>query len=67
MGNDPNDLEYNPSNKYVYVANLDSHDVSVINGNTNAVINTIDVGDYPHDLEYNPSNGFIYVAPPLGK
>ena len=49
VGGGPIDLEYNPSNKYIYVANADSDDVSVINCATNTVIKTIDL---------NSPNGF---------
>jgi YVTN family beta-propeller protein len=55
-------LEYNPINKYAYVADLYSHDVSVINSATNKVVKTIDVGDWPYDLEYSPGNNRMYVA-----
>ena len=62
VGGEPIDLEYNPSNKYIYVANFDSDDVSVIASVTNIVIKTIDIGTGPWDLEYNPSNKRIYSA-----
>ena len=34
VGDFPRDLKYNPSNKYIYVANFGSDDVSVINSST---------------------------------
>ena len=58
------DLEYNPSNKAMYVADsgpINSDDVSVIDSATNTVSKTIDVEGFPYDLEYNPSNKYIYV------
>ena len=62
VGNGPLDIEYNPFNKYIYVANGLSDDVSVIDGATIQIIKTIDVGDYPTRLQYNPNNLAIYVA-----
>ena len=50
VGNGPLDIEYNPFNKYIYVANGLSDDVSVIDGATNKIIKTIDVGDKPRRL-----------------
>ena len=62
VGNGPLDIEYNPFNKYIYVANGLSDDISVINSATNKVIKSIDVGDFPLALQYNPSNKYVYVA-----
>ena len=62
VGDSPYVLEYNPSNKVIYVGNYFSYSVSVIDSTTNKVIKTIDVGDAPVDLKFNPSNGDIYVA-----
>ena len=61
VGDIPNEIIYNPSNKAMYVVNFGSDDVSVINSATNTVIKTINVGDGPEHLEYNP-NGYIYVV-----
>jgi YVTN family beta-propeller protein len=46
VGDTPVDLEYNPSNENIYVVNLRSHFVSVIDSSTNTVIATVDVGDF---------------------
>ena len=62
VGGSPYVLEYNPSNKSIYVGNYFSYSVSVIDQYTNKVIKTIDVGDAPIDLIFNPRNGYIYVA-----
>jgi YVTN family beta-propeller protein len=58
----PYNMEYNPDNGYIYVANYPSGAVSVIDSATNSVIKTIDVGNGPWDLEYNPSNNAIYIV-----
>jgi YVTN family beta-propeller protein len=63
VGDIPFDLEYNPSNEDVYVANKISHTVSSIDSITNEVTATVNVGNNePRALEYNPSNEDIYVA-----
>jgi YVTN family beta-propeller protein len=63
VGNYPfTTLEYNPITNKIYVANWDSQDVSVIDGNTNKVTDTIPVGVDPFAVEHNPSNNYIYVG-----
>lgn len=51
-------LEYNPSNKNIYVANFNSGEVSVIDRSTNTVTTTLDVGDSPIAMEYHQSNEY---------
>jgi YVTN family beta-propeller protein len=46
----------------VYVANGDSANVSVINGTTNTVTNTIVVGGAPEGMTYVAQTGYIYVT-----
>jgi len=55
-------IAYDPSNGYIYVADLNSSTVSVINGTTNIVIAIITVGSEPMGVAYDPSNGYIYVT-----
>ena len=62
VGEAPQNMNYNPSNGNMYVANFNSGDISVIDSATNKVISTIQVGSSPNALEYNPSNGNMYVA-----
>jgi YVTN family beta-propeller protein len=44
VGNIPASVAFNPSNGYTYVTNVDSNTVSVIDGSTNTVIDTIPCG-----------------------
>ena len=53
---------FNPSNNNIYVANLNSNTVSVIDTTTNTVIDTIDVGVSPDAMDLNPSSGNLYTA-----
>jgi YVTN family beta-propeller protein len=62
VGSNPFELLYNPVNDKVYVADITSDTVSVINSQTDEVDATINVGDSPRNLIYNPENGDVYVA-----
>ena len=58
----PIDLAFNPVNEQLYVANLFSDDVTVIDTTTENVSTTLAVGTDPLGVGINPSNGEIYVA-----
>jgi len=58
----PYGIAYDPSNGYLYVTDLGSDSVSVINGATNTVIAKILVGSEPVGVAYDPSNRYIYVT-----
>jgi YVTN family beta-propeller protein len=58
--NAPGGIAYNPSNGNMYVANIGSNTVSVIDRSNN-VIATIPTGVLPRDITFNPSNGKMYV------
>jgi len=61
-GSSPEGLAYDAANNYLYVANFDSNNVTVINCATNTIIGTIAVGSSPRGIAYDPVNGYIYVA-----
>jgi len=46
----------------MYVANVVSNSVTILNSTNNTVADTIDVNSLPLALEYNPSNNGVYVA-----
>jgi YVTN family beta-propeller protein len=58
------DVAVNPTTNRIYVTSLGAIDgiVSVIDGTTNTVIATIDVGDGPFGVAVNPATNRIYVA-----
>jgi YVTN family beta-propeller protein len=65
VGNTPQFLVYNPSNKLVYAANYDDANtargtVSVINGTK--VVANVTVGVNPYGLVYDASDHEVYVA-----
>jgi len=63
-GISPLGVAFDSANGYIYVTNFGSNDISVINGATNVVIASINVGSEsePAGVAYDPSNGYIYVA-----
>src|SRR5215203_4079424 len=62
VGEFPQALAFNPSNNYIYVANVVSNSVSMIESNNNTVADTVNVSSLPITLEFNPSNDYVYVA-----
>ncbi len=51
-----------PDGDFVYVANLLSNNVSVIQTSDNTVVDTVDVGDDPIGVAVTPDGDFVYVA-----
>ena len=45
-----------------YITNSGSNNVSVIDVSTNAVVDTVDVGDGPQGVAVTPEGDFVYVA-----
>ncbi len=62
VGVRPIDIAFNTINDKLYVANLFSDDVTVINTNTESVSTTLAVGTDPLGVGINPITGEIYVA-----
>lgn len=54
-------IAYNYINDKVYVSNIRSSTVSVIDSSTNNLINDIPVGSFPDEILYNTYDGNIYV------
>src|ERR671923_158532 len=63
VGGDPKNVAVNPNNNTIYVTDYNSSIVSVIEGKTNSVMGSIDVGgSSPTSIAVNPNNNTIYVA-----
>ena len=77
VGDVPTNVAINQNTNKIYVANYGSsscsdvycpdpssigHTVSVIDGSTNDVTGTIQVGDGPYDIVINPSTNKVYVT-----
>ena len=60
VGDFPQGVAVDPHTGIAYVANLNSDDVSVINGGT--VTNTIPVGTSPEGVAVDPGTGNVYVV-----
>ena len=50
----------------VYVTNHDDNTVSVIDGKTNSVTTTIQLGWGPSGISVNPSTNIVYVTNSVG-
>jgi YVTN family beta-propeller protein len=62
VGTTPISLRFNSSRSFLYVANYDSNNVSVVDISTKTVVNTISVGTNPLHLQLDPDNDRMYVA-----
>jgi YVTN family beta-propeller protein len=62
VGTEPIALEFNRSNNNIYVANVVSNSVSMIESMNNTVADTVNVSGLPIALVFNPSNGGVYVG-----
>ena len=58
----PSGAAFDSINKYIYVTNDGSDNVSVINSTTNIIVDNISVGKRPFAVTFDSSNGFIYVT-----
>ena len=61
VGESPFAIAFNDNNQNMYVTNLGSGTVSVIDQN-NDVVDTVTLGDFPRGIAYNPSNEHLYVV-----
>ncbi len=62
VGNNPQSVAVNALTNRIYVANRDSNDVSVIDGNSNTIVATIPVGSNPAGVDVDPSTNLVYVT-----
>jgi YVTN family beta-propeller protein len=61
-GKNPSGITINPINNTIYVTNMGSNTVSVINGTTNVVINNITLVTGGQEQEGAGGNGFFSPA-----
>jgi YVTN family beta-propeller protein len=59
---DPIRIDADTNTNKVYVTNYRSGSVSVIDGNTNKVLDNIELGIYPNEIVVNSNTSKIYVA-----
>jgi len=61
-GTGPLGVGVNSTTNRIYVTNREGNNVSVIDGSTEAVVQTVPVGLSPHGLAVNPTTHRVYVA-----
>ena len=59
VGSEPFHLTYDSVNRYVYVSNYQSNNISVIDGTES--IGSVNVGTHPYLAAFDGQDGFIYV------
>jgi len=62
VGTVPKFVAVNQTTNRIYVSNLISNNVSVIDGTTNTVNATVPVGNSPEVLDVNSVTNMVYVA-----
>jgi YVTN family beta-propeller protein len=62
VGIGPNGIAFDSANGNLYVTNSEDNTVSVISGQTNAVIGTIPVGKDPTGIAFDSANANLYVT-----
>ena len=60
LGQTPSHIAVNPNTNLIYVSNYNNDSISVIDGKTNKVVNTIGV-ETPSHIAVNPNTNMIYV------
>ena len=62
VGSWPYGATYDAAKREVFVTNINSNNVSVINDTTDAVVATVPVGSEPSGAAYDAANGEVFVA-----
>jgi YVTN family beta-propeller protein len=62
VGAAPAGIVTSPNGSFVYVANFDSNNVSVISTGSSRVIKTINVGNSPGSIAISPDGNYVLVA-----
>ena len=64
VGGDPSSMTLTPDGKFLYVANQNTNNVSVINTQTDTVTNTISLatGQFPDGIAITPDGNTLYTA-----
>ena len=62
VGSSPDGAVLDPSNDNVYIANLDSYNVTVVNGSNDKSVVSILIGNSVTALAFDQANGYLYVS-----
>jgi YVTN family beta-propeller protein len=66
VGSAPVSIAVNPTNGRVYIANAGDGTVTVLDGNSDAVVATVPIGSHPYSIAVNGATGKIYVTHTFG-
>ena len=61
-GQQPEAIAVNPNTNRIYTANKLSNNISVIDGNSDTTITTVNINNTPRDVAVNPNTNLIYVT-----
>jgi YVTN family beta-propeller protein len=62
VGDRPYAVAVDPASGFVYEANLESHNVTVVDGATDRVVAWVPVGSLPDAIAVDTQDGYVYVA-----
>jgi YVTN family beta-propeller protein len=66
VGAEPISIAVNPANGRAYVANAGDGTVTVLDGNSDAVLATVPVGNHPYSIAVNSTTAKVYVTHTYG-
>jgi YVTN family beta-propeller protein len=66
VGSEPISIAVNPANGKAYVANAGDGSVTVLDGNSDAVLATVPIGSHPYSIAVNSTTGKVYVTHTYG-
>jgi YVTN family beta-propeller protein len=56
------EMAFDSDNGYIYVSDTNANTVTVIDGSTNSVVATVQMGSSPRGMAFDSANGYVYVA-----
>ncbi|GEM_PF-2648953 len=62
VGDSPISVAVNPETNKIYVSNLRSDTVSIVDGSKNILITNLSVGTSPQGIDVNPKTNLVYVV-----
>ena len=66
VGAEPVSIAVNPANGRAYIANAGDGTVTVLDGNSDAVVATVSIGSHPYSIAVDGATGKVYVTHTFG-
>jgi YVTN family beta-propeller protein len=66
VGAEPVSIAVNPANGRVYVANSGDGTLTVLDGNSDAIVATVPIGSHPYSVALDAATGKVYVTHTFG-